>query len=212
MPRKGRFATTDEPFHPPLQARSRETHRRILEATSELLEKRTFDAVTVADIARRSTSSVGAFYARFDDKDALLEQLDGLCAEEATAGPGAAGKSERIGERLNQAIAFYVQLYRKRGGLIRALRLRERARVRTRFGDAMKASMRALLVDPVLLERRHVSHADPQLAATLGSLMVMSAIEERILYPEMAASPIPITDAMFVTELTRAYLAYLSVS
>jgi hypothetical protein len=62
------------------------------------------------------------------------------------------------------------------------------------------------------LERRHVSHADPQLAATLGSLMVMSAIEERILYPEMAASPIPITDAMFVTELTRAYLAYLSVS
>ncbi|MEE9271416.1 MAG: helix-turn-helix domain-containing protein [Candidatus Krumholzibacteria bacterium] len=212
MPRKGRFATTGEPFHPPMQARSRETHRRILEATSELLEKRTFDAVTVAEIARRSTSSVGAFYARFDDKDALLEQLDGLCAEEAASGPGAVGTSEHIQKRLNQAITFYVGLFRKRSGLIRALRVRERARVRTRFGEALRSSMRGLLVDPVLLERRHVGHADPQLAATLGSLMVMSAIEERVLYPEMTTSPTPITDAMFVTELTRAYVAYLGVS
>ena len=113
---------------------------------------------------------------------------------------------------MNQAITFYVGLFRKRSGLIRALRVRERARVRTRFGEALRSSMRVLLVDPVLLERRHVGHADPQLAATLGSLMVMSTIEERVLYPEMTTSPTPITDAMFVTELTRAYLAYLGVS
>ncbi|MFQ5511410.1 MAG: TetR/AcrR family transcriptional regulator [Candidatus Krumholzibacteriia bacterium] len=217
MPRKGRYATTNEPFRPPLQARSRESHRRILEAAGELLDRQSFEAVTVAEIARRSKSSVGAFYARFEDKDALLEQLDGLCAEELAA----AGRGDVVGlgagaadleERIEAAVGFYVGLYRRRAGVIRALRVRERGRMRTRFGERMKESERALLVAPVLAARRRVDHPDPQLASTLGALMVTRALEERILFPEMTESPTPITDAAFTKELARAYLAYLGVS
>ncbi len=212
MSRKRRFATTNEPFHPPLQARSRETHRRILDAAGELLKTKTFAALTVAEIAGRSGSSVGAFYARFSDKEALLEQLDGLCAGEVAA----AGEERRDPEKLEVqvcgAIGFYVGLFRKRAGLIRALRLRERERKQTEFSRRLRESVVAELVDPVLAARRRVGHPDPQLGAILGSLMVMSAIEERILFPEMTASPVPVTEAAFIKELTRAYLAYLGVS
>lgn len=212
MPQKGRFATTNEPFHPPLQARSRETHRRILEAAGELLKTKTFAALTVADIVGRSRSSVGAFYARFSDKDALLDHLDGLCAGEVAAAGEEPPNAEKLEARVSGAIGFYVGLFRKRAGLIRALRLRERERKRTEFSRRLRESVKTHLVEPVLAARRRVGHPDPHLGAILGSLMVMSAIEERILFPEMTASPVPVTEAAFINELTRAYLAYLGVS
>ena len=46
--------------------------RRILDATETLLAKRRFEDISIGDIVRASKSSVGAFYARFPDKDALL--------------------------------------------------------------------------------------------------------------------------------------------
>ena len=103
MPQKGRFATTNEPFHPPLQARSRETHRRILEAVGELLKTKTFAELTVAEIAVRSRSSVGAFYARFSDKDALLGQLDELCAGEVAAAREEPRQVEKLEVRVSGA-------------------------------------------------------------------------------------------------------------
>ncbi len=45
---------------------------RFLQATRELLEERSFEEITVADIVERADRTVGSFYARFQDKDAVL--------------------------------------------------------------------------------------------------------------------------------------------
>src|SRR4051812_16000039 len=65
---------------PPSQARSQATMDRFVQATRDLLEERPFEEITVADIVGRAERTVGSFYARFEDKHAvlrlLLEQVD----------------------------------------------------------------------------------------------------------------------------------------
>lgn len=61
-----------EGFRPPRQARSAATLNRIAGAASELLAVRTPSEVSVRELVRRAGTSVGAFYARFDDKETAL--------------------------------------------------------------------------------------------------------------------------------------------
>ena len=65
----------EEPELTPKQARSRETHRKILGATLKLLEDRHFEAMTIAGIASAAGMAVGNFYKRFRNKEALLPHL-----------------------------------------------------------------------------------------------------------------------------------------
>lgn len=59
----------------PQQARSQETLERFLEATEQLLREKPFDEITIADIVARADRTVGSFYARFDDKIAVIKTL-----------------------------------------------------------------------------------------------------------------------------------------
>src|SRR5690606_7338328 len=70
---------------PPVQDRSQRTLLRLLEATAQLLEERSFEDVGVTDIVKRAHSSVGAFYARFASKDAVLHSLHERYDEESRA-------------------------------------------------------------------------------------------------------------------------------
>ena len=69
----------------PQQARSQATLGRLLDATEKLLDDRPFDELAVADICKAASSSVGAFYARFPDKTALLHVLHERLCDEARA-------------------------------------------------------------------------------------------------------------------------------
>ena len=59
----------------PRQARSQATLERFVEATRMLLEERSFEDITVADIVSKAERTVGSFYARFEDKYAVLHVL-----------------------------------------------------------------------------------------------------------------------------------------
>jgi AcrR family transcriptional regulator len=60
---------------PPLQNRSRHSYESILQATEQLLQTRTFEAIGVAEIVACASVSTGSFYARFASKEALLPVL-----------------------------------------------------------------------------------------------------------------------------------------
>jgi AcrR family transcriptional regulator len=59
----------------PSQDRSRLTAERFLAAAFKLLESKTFEELSVADLAREAGRSVGAFYQRFGSKDDFLATL-----------------------------------------------------------------------------------------------------------------------------------------
>jgi AcrR family transcriptional regulator len=60
---------------PTKQERSRKTRDALIAAAWKLLEAHPWQVISINDIVRSAGSSVGAFYARFTDKEALLESL-----------------------------------------------------------------------------------------------------------------------------------------
>ena len=59
----------------PRQSRSRATLARIEDAAEALFADHGYDGTTVGDIVARAGCSVGSFYARFNDKEALLHHI-----------------------------------------------------------------------------------------------------------------------------------------
>jgi Transcriptional regulator len=60
----------------PQQARSAESYQKMLDAAEEVLGEKSFDDATINEIVMRAGLTIGAFYARFHDKDSLLRELE----------------------------------------------------------------------------------------------------------------------------------------
>lgn len=73
-------------FRAPTQTRSRATLERIVAATESLLLERGPDGVTVHDVVERAGSSVGSFYARFEDRDVAVRYVQDRFWREAEEG------------------------------------------------------------------------------------------------------------------------------
>ena len=204
---------------PPQQARSRATLHRFLESALELLGERRFEEASVAEIARRAKASVGAFYARFPDKEALLGYLndrlfeegerlwDEFLAPERWQGRSAAELVEAVVGRL-------VERRRANRGLLRALTLYARSSPGPRFtahARAMNRHVHRKLAELLLARRDEIAHADPEQAIGFGLLLVDGATREAILFGEAARLPGKPSDAVLARELTAAWLAYMGV-
>jgi AcrR family transcriptional regulator len=170
----------------------------------------------VAEIALRAGSSVGAFYARFPDKLALLHALHERFADEATATADAAFAPARwagasVPEIVERIVAFLVQIQRDRRGLLRALKLATVAH------EAFRARERRLLVHvrdglaALLAARPEITHPDPDRAVAFGLWQVLASLEHAVLLPEEGAALRRIPERALPAELSRAFLAYLGV-
>ena len=67
--------TEEQWVRAPRQARSQATLELFVDAAQELLDSKPFEEITVADIVSRAERTVGSFYARFEDKYAVLHVL-----------------------------------------------------------------------------------------------------------------------------------------
>jgi len=200
--------------HPRAQARSEETLARILDATEALLTQRRFEDISVGEIVRRSRSSVGAFYARFPDKDALLGCLYERFRQEQAALTDAMFDPTRwqgkpLEAVLSYAIPFLVQLHRERQGLLRAFAARacsdERFRqVWKQARDHAARRLKELVAD----RREEVGHPDPELAVEAGLSMVLCTVELKLQLGEIDG---PEMDVL-ARELIRALVAYAGIA
>jgi AcrR family transcriptional regulator len=203
----------------PQQERSRATLFRFLEATMGLLAERRFEQATVAEIARRARSSVGAFYARFADKDALMGYLDSQLFESGKAAWDEFLASERWRGRpaADVVTAVVDRVARKRRehrGLLRALALYARSQPSARFLEHGRQLNRRVYgrVRALLLERGdELGHPDPEQAIEVGLMFVDAATREAILFDDLGALPRRVSDAALTRELAVAWLAYLGV-
>lgn len=201
---------------PPQQQRSQETLTRILDAAQELVSEKGFEDTPISEIVRRAGSSVGAFYTRFADKDALLHALYDRYLEQAIATADdaldpARWESSRIPELLSAVVGFLVTIYREQRGMIRVFVARNQrdqsfqAR-RERLSHYVSERLSALL----LARRDEITHPDPERAAAFGLTLVFSALDGVMLFGEMR-SGLTLSDEALAEELTRAYIAYLGV-
>ena len=210
-----------EPVRPPRQRRSQETLNRFLETTQDLLQEKHFDNISVSEIVERAGSSVGAFYSRFEDKEALLGCLrDAFAQDTEEEARRLAASRDWDAAPLEAAVTEFVRMlvhqHRRHRGTLRALVSRSIAGRTgaipqnglemispTRFGELM------------IGRRSEISHPNPDVAVHLGLAMVTGAVRERILFPELSTSAkptVPLTDAVLVEELSRALLGFLGVN
>ena len=187
-------------FSPPVQARSRRTLARILDASLSLLAERGRDGLTVQDIVARAGTSVGSFYARFAGKEELLAYM------EASVWTRARERwdeqlSHRIeeGDSLGQRVRTVVQLL---------LEAQESESVRHlsavgaggEGGREFGRHLRDTITRALLEQRADMRHPDPVAAIRLGHAAVTGAVRER---------PEGWEDGPLVEELARLWLAYL---
>jgi AcrR family transcriptional regulator len=201
---------------PPRQARSQETLDRILDAAEAMLEEKGWGDLGVSEIAARAGSSVGAFYARFPDKQALLHALHERFVAEAVATADAAFQPARWAgatapEIVARIVAFLVQIQRDRRGLLRALKLASATDATFRAREHrlllyVRDGLAALLVG-----RPEITHPEPERAVAFGLWQVLASLEHALLVPEESAALRRVPERAFPAELTRALLAYLGV-
>jgi AcrR family transcriptional regulator len=206
---------------PPQQRRSQETLTRLLGAAESLLEEKSFREVSVNEIVQRAGSSIGAFYARFANKQALLECLTEAFTRDTEEEARRLAVSRDWGATpLETAIAEYVRVlvrqHRKHRGTLRALASASMTRGRDAVDLGHAGMVPPLpLIDLIANRRSEIGHPNPDVAAHLGLGMIVSAIRERVLFPELSASPrpmTPVTDAVFAEELARALVGFLGVN
>ena len=203
---------------PPQQARSQETLERLLDAAEHLVAEKGFEDTGVAEVARRAGSSVGAFYARFQDKDALLHALYERYQQEAIATTDAALEparwaDARIAEILETVVRFLVSLYREQVGLIRAFVVR--AHIDPDFHarrEHMLSYVNERLSALLLARRDEIAHPDPEKAAAFGLTLVFATLDNVMLFGELRSGALALGDDELALELTRTYLAYLGAT
>ncbi|MAG33888.1 MAG: hypothetical protein CL908_23655 [Deltaproteobacteria bacterium] len=204
-------------IRPAKQARSQQTHERLLDSAEALIADKGFADVTVAEIAARAGFSVGAVYSRFRDKMGLLHCLQVRFTEEAHLTTDVAFDPDRwrdasIEEIVTELVDFLVEIHRERRGVLRELRIRTRKAQPRLREDGLLAHISECLLALLLARTNRIRHPDPDVAIAFGLRLVFGTLEQAILFGETGHYGIPASDEKLAEELTRAFLGYLDVA
>ena len=204
-------------LRPAKQRRSSQTQDRIMTACRDLLLEKEFDEITVADIVLRAESSLGAFYARFPSKEALLPALyddysRSLPTEATVWNDPATWGEQSLKVRVAKMVRFVIRDYRATRPFMRPLALY----CRQHPGDISEESLqfsreKHQAACAYLLEcRDEILHPDPEHAVDLIAYFIPAIGRDKVLFGDAPhARSVEVEDADLEQELTLMALCYL---
>ena len=199
----------------PKQPRSERTQERLLRAAEKLILEKGLADASVPEIARRAGSSVGGFYARFPDKDALLRALEERFFGEMLVRVAKLADAGRWGDAPIAEIASacageLVTVFRERRNLIAAF-LHTSTRDPALLADAIRfRSATAERIATLLLPRRgELRHPDPRLAIDLGVQFAFALMLQLVVVGDVRAGGRVLGDRELQAEIERNFLAYI---
>jgi len=200
---------------PARQDRSRDTHERLVEAAERLLARgHSWVSITVAELVKEAGASVGAFYNRFHDKDALLHvlQIELYQQGAATAADAAVlggAQLVTLDSLIHAFVTLAVGAYREQQGLRRALLVQmcSEKQFRDRAVELSRLTCEGLTS---ALHARYPQHARAALrtAVDVGHRIVYGVLDQNLLF-EQAPTDHVLADATLIDELTLAVQLYL---
>jgi AcrR family transcriptional regulator len=202
---------------PPQQQRSQKTFERILDAAEGHIVDGGVQSLTVSGVVARAKSSVGAFYARFPDKNALLTTLHERECEAALATTDEALDPGRwaevpLPEALSNIVSFVVNVFGQRQRLVLAF-------VSVAASQPTIARRRAALAGEVA-ERLYrflagradeIPHPDLRLAADVCVRIIFGTLESESSIRVSLPDGEHLDESRLGAELTRALLGYLGI-
>ena len=206
---------------PPVQERSRESLRRILDAAEVVLAKYGLEGAILPRIAKQARTSTANVYRRFRDKDALMaavfqrlrERSSGASAEQVS--PEMAQPMGLVQFSRNIIVGM-IRSYRGDAGLSRACVQYSEQHWETelvRKTRASEAKSFETMVDTFMLWREQIKHPDPERAVRFAFVMIALILRELILFrrTRLFADLVPLDDDILTEELPRMFLRYLGV-
>ena len=149
----------------PQQSRSQNTLHRILSSGTALIAEQSYDAVTIADIARRAKISVGGFYARFKNKEALFKVLQEQFAQETQMLISQALEKDwterSLSDLLQLMVSSNAELYEKYRGVLVVVHLKTRTLATPEDSASLRDYNRKLIAQLeslILLKRDEIQH------------------------------------------------------
>lgn len=194
---------------PVAQARSREAQTRLLKAGEKVFAQKGYDDAHVIDIAAAAKCSVGSFYRRFRDKEALFNALHQQFAERGRQNIDrffSDPKWEKVRAQvvIHQLVENTVRVIEKSPGFFRALFQRSLSSADFRYLASLRASDRyAAQRLTALLNSRGLKRKGLEEACYVGLRTVEAAIMHRVLYDPDGMTP-AVSDAL--AEMLVAYL------
>lgn len=172
---------------PKVDPRIRRTRQMLFQAFQDLLEEKTFELITVQDIAERSTLNRATFYDHFTDKFALLEAMIGerfSAVIEARMG-GNEGNCEGALRHLVLATCDF--LAKVSDGCQKHQR---------QFEPMVESSVKSVMREYLLAGMRQHKAKSPELRATMVSWAIAGAAlqwsrEKKITAEELAHAVLP---------------------
>ncbi|KAA0233319.1 MAG: TetR/AcrR family transcriptional regulator [Actinobacteria bacterium] len=200
----------------PRQARSQETMLRFLEATEELLAERSFDQLSVADIVERAGRTVGSFYARFEDKYAVLHILadridEEICSVIADFADPRRWEGRSLAAVVRGFAELTVQWYRTTGPVFQAATAY--AASNPSFRDQRVPTFRFCadcFKRLVLLRVEELGHPEPERAADLAFEALIGVLDHRLVFGEFTATTAS-NDAQLVDEMEELVSGVLRI-
>ncbi len=170
----------------PCQKRSRDSQERILKAAEALIRSKGFEALTTAEVVRKSKTSIGTLYARFSDKTALLHAVQNRVQErEETCIRRQMAKVDWDALTLEECVRRLVE--------IKQIATKDNHRLFEAFvvhgatdpvlraqGYQHKAVIEDLEVEKLMRHAAEFGHADPETAARVASRLAQAAQEEYV--------------------------------
>jgi AcrR family transcriptional regulator len=196
--------------------RSAKTLARLLDAAEEILGERGMDGLTVAEVAKRAGSSVGAFYARFRDKAGLMRAVAERFRRQAIETIRAVLEPSRwqgvaAPEIVFTLVAFMVRMYLEKASLLRAIgsqRVQDGALddIGTVLGSEVVERLAALLAELGV----PVRHPEPAVAIATAVWATMGALFSMTMSTRVDES-LPVARDRLAAELSRMCIAYVGI-
>ncbi len=202
---------------PAKQERSQETARRIVDAVEALLERKSFDQLTMVEIAEEAKLTPGAIYRRFKNKEALLPHIFDRYRLILGAWIGrlsAAAVLERTGS-LDEAIEMVVRetfkTFKQNDHIFRTVHIFGRLHPEQRMASVGGSENREFApLDGILAHYRdEIGGVKPAQVKMMGHVLI-SSVAEKALYPEnLPAAALGGSDRQFIKDLALMLVSWL---
>jgi AcrR family transcriptional regulator len=188
----------------------------MLRAAEALIKSKGFEALTTAEVVRRSRTSIGTLYARFGDKTALLHAVqDRVQAREEAAMRAQLAKVDWDSLSLEESVRHLLEIKQIAaegdGRLFEAFVVHGATDPVLRAqGYRHKAVMEGLEIEVLMRHAGQIGHPDPEDAARVASRLAQAAQEE---YVQRSLSGVSLPTAappdLLLQRLAEVIIAYL---
>lgn len=201
-------------IRPPLQQRSREAWKRILDAGVSLFEEGGYEAFTIAAVCERAQVPPRAIYDRADNKDALFlavyeHGMAKVRADQAVFSDDGRWNGLSAAQVVDSAVRQTAGIFTRHAAFLRSAVLISGAHPEVNRRGARYSEELGDLVTAVLLEvRDEIDHSDPPIASRTAFGTVFATLVIRTAYGPAFAMPAA-SDDDFLAELSRMVSRYL---